>query len=833
MLRLSFSMTLRDWRAGELRFLLVALMIAVASLSSVGFFVDRMRNGLNRDANKLLGADLLVSADQPINPSWRIEAQQRGLILAETVVFPSMAIAGEGEVATARLVSLKAVSTGYPLRGNLKLHQAGKQVPTKEIPASGTVWIDPALLTALKLRLGDTLKLGEQEFSVAGSIAAEPDRGASFMNFAPRAMIAMSDLEATHLVQSGSRVTYRLLLAGTPKAIAGFQKFLQDAIATGNFKGVRLESLESGRPEMRATLDRAEQFLSLVSLLSAMLAAVAVAMAARRFMLRHIDACAMLRCLGLTQNQVTSMYLFEFLFLGLVGSMAGVLLGFAGHFVLLAWLGQLVSSDLPGASWLPALQGCATGLLLLVGFALPPLLQLRNVPHNRVIRREQDAPQPLTLLSYLLGLGMFLILLLWQVGDLKLGLLTAAGFLAGLFGFALIAWLAVASLKRLRGMSHHLAWRFALTSLQRRRSATALQVVALALGLMALLLLTIVRADLIAAWKKSTPADAPNHFVINIQPEQKNEIGARLQKITTPELYPMIRGRLIQVNQKPILADSYLDGRARQLVEREFNLSTMRDLPAKNSIVAGHWYTDSAAEQAEASVEEGIAKTLNLKLGDRLTFDVAGQQVSAAITSLRKLEWGSMRVNFFVVINPKAMTDLPQTWITAFRLPETDKTFVNQLTQDFPNLTVVDVGAMLAQVQSVLDQVVTAVEFLFLFTLASGVLVLYAALAGSQDLRMREAALLRALGATRKELSQAQWIEFSLVGGLAGLLAASGASGIGWALARFSFEFEWSFSAWVWLAGLLVGASCALIGGWAGLRHVLNQPPLLSLRETP
>lgn len=834
MLTLSLKMSLRDWRAGELRFLLVALMIAVASLSSVGFFVDRMRNGLNRDAHQLLGADLLVSADQPINPDWRAEAQKRGLLMAETVVFPSMALAGAGDNAISRLVSLKAVSTAYPLRGNLKLSQGEAEVITKDIPAAGTVWVDPAVMISLNLHLGDKLSLGEQQLTVTQMIAAEPDRGAAFMNFAPRAMLNISDLAATNLIQNGSRVTYRLLLAGNPKTISAFQTYLQTTIASKKLKGVQLESLESGRPEMRTTLDRAEQFLSLVSLLSAMLAAVAVAMAARRFMLRHVDACAMLRCLGLTQNQVTSMYLYEFLMVGILGSVAGVLAGFAGHYVLLEWLGSLVSKNLPSASWLPAVQGIATGLLLLIGFALPPILQLRNVPHNRVIRREQDAPQPLTLATYVLGLGMFLGLLLWQVGDVKLGLLTAAGFLLGLLGFALIAWLSVASLKRLRGAFNHSAWRFAITALQRRPGATVIQVVSLALGLMALLLLTVVRGDLITAWKKSTPADAPNQFVINIQPDQKAEIATRLAQAgrgTQPALYPMIRGRLIQVNDIVLKADTFVDDRAKRLVDREFNLSTMKDLPTLNKITAGRWYSDASATQPEASVEEGIAKTLNLKLGDKLTFDVAGQQVTAAVTSLRKLDWGSMRVNFFVVINPKAMADLPQTWITAFRLPETDKKFVNQLTLDYPNLTVVDVGAMIKQVQSVLDQVITAVEFLFLFTLASGVLVLYAALAGSQDIRMREAALLRALGATRKQLSRAQWIEFLLVGGLAGLLAASGASAIGWALARFSFNFEWTFSPLVWLAGLVVGAGCAVIGGWMGLRNVLNQPPLLSLRE--
>ena len=826
-------MTRRDWRAGELRFLLVALIVAVAALSSVGFFVDRMRSGLARDAAQMLGADLLLSADQPLPADWRAQAQARGLKIAETAVFPSMAIAGEGDAAHSMLSSIKAVSPAYPLRGKLKVSDradGSDAVATAAVPDSGTVWVDPSLLSGLSLQLGDTLTLGDKRFKIAKVIDSEPDRGSAFVNFAPRVMLAMADLPQTNLIQFGSRVTYRLLMAGAPGNVSAFQTQLEQKISGGNIKGTRLESLESGRPEMSATLDRAEQFLSLVGLLSAMLAAIAVAMAARRFMLRHLDACAMLRCLGMTQNQVTAMYLIEFLMIGLIGSALGALLGFAAHFALLEWLGSFIPGTLPAAGWLPAAQGVATGLLLLIGFALPPVLQLRNVPHNRVIRREQAAPQPLTIAGYVLGGLVFVGLLLWQARDVKLGLLTAAGFIGGFGLFALIGWLCLKGLRRLRGISSHQSWRFALTGLQRRPGATIMQIVALGLGLMALLLLTVIRGDLIGAWRQSTPPDAPNRFVINIQTEQKMAIEQRLHGggIARPELYPMIRGRLVAVNGVNVSEDTYPEDRAKRLVNREFNLSTMTAIPPQNVIVAGRWYDDT---KPEASVEEGLAKTLNLKLGDKLQFDVGGQMVSAPITSLRKLEWGSLRVNFFVVINPRAMVDMPETWITAFHLSDAQLNFGNRLTRDFPNLTVVDIGRILKQIQDVVDQVVAAVEFLFLFTLASGVLVLYAALIGSQDERIREAGLLRALGATRRQLAQAQWIEFGLVGALAGLLAASGAAATGWALARYVFNFEWHFSPLVWLSGMLVGVACALIGGWVGLRNVLNRPPLQSLRE--
>ncbi len=828
----SLRMTLRDWRAGELRFLLVALIVAVAALSSVGFFVDRMRSGMERDAHQLLGADLLINADKPLPEVWYSEAQQRNLMLTNTVSFVSMALAGEGEKSVARLVSVKAVAPGYPLRGNLKITTAQgiDSVVTRDIPAAGTVWIDPTLLSGLHVKMGDAIRLGESIFTVGKLIDMEPDRGASFLSFAPRVMLPLSDLDATGLVQPSSRVTYRLLLAGTPENVASYRKWAQASIDSGNSRGVRMESLESGRPEMRTTLDRGERFLSLVGLLSAMLAAVAIAMAARRFMLRHLDACAMLRCLGLTQNQVTMLYLIEFLVIGLVASAVGAMIGFAAHFVLLDGLGRLVFKEMPPATMLPAFHAMATGLLLLLGFALPPIMQLRNVPHNRVIRREREAPKPLALLTYGSGLCAFIALLLWQAGDNKLGWLTAAGFIGGTAVFALIGWLCLKLVRLVRGSITNPDWNFALNSLQRRPGATVVQIVALAMGLMALLLLTVTRSDLMDAWRNATPPDAPNRFVINIQPDQKDDVKARMVQsgIANPSLYPMIRGRLTQVNGQPVGGEQYVEDRAKRLVEREFNLSTMRDLQPQNQITSGRWYTDTTPE---ASVEEGLAKTLNLKLGDKLAFNIAGQTVEATITSLRRLEWGSMRVNFFVIVNPKAMEGMPQSWITAFHLPAAKADFDHELTREFPNLTVVDMGNIIRQVQGVLDQVITAVEFLFLFTLASGLLVLYAALLGSQDERIRESGLLRALGATRKQLRKAQWIELSLVGALAGLLAATGAAIVGWTLATQLFEFPWSYSPVVWLAGLAAGATCAIVGGWIGLRNVLRQPPMQTLRE--
>jgi putative ABC transport system permease protein len=824
----ALRMTLRDWRAGELRLLAAALVIAVGAVTSVGFFVDRIRLGLERDAAQLLGADLVLNSDVPVIDAPRTRATTSGLSVAETVTFPSMA-ANAGNADFTSLAAVKAVSDGYPLRGRLTVRTAplAEAEPTRDIPAPGTVWVDPQALQALQLDVGGVLKLGDITLRVARVIAVEPDRSAQFINFAPRVMLNLADLPATQLIQPGSRVTYRLLVAGEPAAVRSYSAWLGENLA----RGQRIESLEGGRPEMQRTLERAERFLALVALLAAMIAAVAVAAAARRFSLRHLDSCAMMRCLGLQQRDIFRLFALEFLLVGVVACLAGTILGYALHFVLLQVLGTLIQTQLPLPSLLPALQGFACGLVLLLGFALPPLVQLRAVPPLRVLRKDVGLPTTRAAAGYLVGFVGFFGLLLWSSNDLKVGALTASGFAFGVVFFAAVAWLALQLLKPLRTFTGNLgiSWRFAIAAVQRRPVAAVVQLVALSVGLMALLLLTVTRTDLVNAWRQAAPPDAPNRFVINIQPDQVPLIEARLKDagLAAP-LSPMVRGRLIARNGKPVGPEDFANERAQRLVDREFNLSYAAEAPSHNPVVAGTWFAPGAQE---LSIEDGIARTLGVALGDELTFDIAGQQVSARVTSMRKVNWDSMRANFFVIMPPALLADKPVSFITAFHLPDARGAFGAELVRDFPNLTVVDTSAVFRQVQAVLDQVIAAVEFLFIFTLAAGVLVLYAALASTRDERVREAGLLRALGASRSQLSRAQVAEMLCLGGLAGLLAAVGASAVGWALARFAFEFDYVVTPWVFVLGIGGGAACALIGGWLGLRSVLKTPPLATLRE--
>jgi putative ABC transport system permease protein len=592
--------------------------------------------------------------------------------------------------------------------------------------------------------------------------------------------------------------------------------------------------MESGRPEMRQTLDRAGKFLNLVALLAALLAAVAVAIASRDFANRHLDDCAMLRVLGASQRHIALAYTLEFGALGVGASALGVLFGLLMHHGFVSLLAGLVSSDLPPPGLWPALFGLGVGLTLLMGFGLPPVLQLARVPPLRVIRRDVGALKASSLAVLGTGTLGFAALLLAVSTDLKMGLIAVGGFAAAAALFALLSWAAVMALKRTVPEARAPRWLVLATRQIAARPAFAvLQVSALAVGLLALVLLVLLRTDLIASWRAATPPDAPNRFVINIQPEQGEAFRQALTAagITRYDWYPMIRGRLVSINGRAVAPDSFSDERAKRLVEREFNLSHDAQLPGHNRISAGSW----TVEEADAvSVEDGLAKTLGVGIGDRLAFDIAGTLREGRITSLRKVDWASMRVNFFVMFPISAMPGLPATTIAAFRAPEAvtgQPSFDNALGRDFPNITNVDVSAQIGQVQRVLDQVIRAVEFLFAFTLAAGLVVLFAAVSATREARAREFAVMRAMGAGRTLLAQVQRAELLGVGALAGVLASCAAIAVGWALARFAFEFQWTASFWVPLAGGAAGALLALAAGWWGLREVLRRPVVETLRK--
>ena len=834
--QLGWTTLRRDLRAGELRLLLVAVTLAVAALTAVGFFADRIKGGLQRDAKALLGGDVVLSSDNPTPQAFRDKAAALGLQSASSVGFPTMARAPDAQGGATKLVALKAVSAGYPLRGNLRTTKspdaadAKEGLSTRDLPAKDAVWVDASLLDSLNLKVGDSLLLGNSTLRIDRIIVQEPDRGAGFMSFAPRALLHTDALAATALVQPASRITYRVAMVGDASKVKEFTSWANEQIKTSDVRGLRLESLEGGRPEMRQTMDRAEKFLNLVALLAALLSAVAVAIAARGFAARHLDDCAMLRVLGTSQRTIALAYTFEFFVVGLVASSLGIAIGFAVHYGFVALLAGLVESALPAASLWPVVFGLGMGITLLFAFGLPPVLQLAQVPPLRVIRRDVGGLKPASLAVLLIGIAGFAALLLAASSDLKLGLIAVGGFAGAVAVFAGLGYVAVKLLRRSVNEATAPRWLVLATrQISARPAYAVVQVSALSVGLLALILLILLRTDLIASWRQATPADAPNRFVINIMPEQGDAFVKNLRdnQVAKYDYFPMIRGRLVAVNGTATSPDAQTDDRAKRLVDREFNLSHSAAMPSHNQIVAGQWNPEAAGE---VSVEEGIATTLGLKLGDSMTFDIGGTQVTSRITSLRKVDWGSFRANFFVMYTVSQLPDVPATYMSAFKAPDV-KGFDNAMVRTFPNVTNVDLSLTINQVQKVLDQVIRAVEFLFGFTLAAGLVVLFAAVTATREERAREFAIMRAVGARASLLRQVQRAELAGVGMLAGVLASFVAIVVGWALAKYVFEFTWTAAWWVPLAGGALGAALALAAGWWGLRSVLSTPVVTTLRR--
>jgi len=830
-LRLALRLAARDWRAGEMRVLIVAIVLAVASVGTVAFFADRVKQGLAQQANLLLGADLMVSGDRPLPDVYATQAHALGLATSPAIRFNSMVAQSGRSDSVAVLTDVKAVAQGYPLRGSVTLVDParGTKRAANGIPAPGEAWIDTRLADRIGAHSGSRLAVGDATLTVTAIIAQEPEIAGLTFAPGPKLLLNLSDVPATHLLQPGNRATWRLLVAERENGqLDRYRAFVADHLQPGQ----RVESVRDLRPEVRQTLERAERFLGLSALVAVLLAAVAVALAASRYLRRHLDAAAMFRCFGAPVAQTLALFVIQFIAIGIAASALGLAGALAGQQLLAVLLSGALVSTLPSPSWMPAVTALATGLLLLFGFALPPLVALANVPPLRVLRRDLPRPRAGGIAAYACGVATIALLVGWQAHEAEAAGIMLAGVGGLLVAAGALAWLLLALLKRVpaRGVS----WRFGLANLRRRAFASSLQIGALALGLTALLLLTVVRGDLVRDWRASLPPDAPNQFLVNVLPDQVADARAWLaQRLAVDTQFkPMVRGRLVELNGAPLDTSRYADTRARRLAEREFNLSWTDRLPPGNRVVDGRfWPADASGAAAGISLEEGIAQKLGVKVGDRLTFDAAGLRITAPVTSTRKVDWDSFRVNFFALFAPGALDALPATYIAAFRAPEGDVNWLSGLVQRYPNILSIDVAEILAQVQSIVDRVARAVEFVFLFTLAGGLLVLQAAIASTQDERKFDAAIVRTLGASSAQLQGAHAAEFLLLGALSGLLGAAGATAIGWALADRVFSIPFTGNPLVFVYGIVGGALAVLIAGWLGTRETVREPPLAVLRE--
>ena len=883
--RLGWRTLWRDVRAGELRLLVVAVLLAVAALSSVAFFANRLAGALQRDAAQLLGGDVVVSSDQPLPAVFAEKARALGLRSARTQTFPTMARAEQTRGGAGRLVTLKAVSAGYPLRGSLRVSDNTHWQPAQpdqsstQPPQPGQVWVEAPLLEALQLQLGDALLLGQSALRISRVLTQEPDRGGSFISFAPRVLMHADDLPATQLVQPASRVHYRMALVGSAADVRAFGDWARAELAKAQtqaqtpMRGIRIETLQEGNPRMQETLDRASNFLNLVALLAALLSAVAVALAARAFAERHLDGCAILRVLGLPQRTIARAYALEFVAAGLAGTLLGLALGFAVHYVFVWLLGGLVQTDLPPPSWQPLVLGLGVGMTLLLAFGLPPVLQLAGTPPLRVMRRELGRIKGTSALAMAAGLAGFAALLLTASSDIKLGGIAVGGFAAAVLLFMLLGALAVWLVRRSMGaaLAQSLPYwlRLALRQLGARPVFAVLQISSLGVGMLALVLLVLLRTDLVRSWRQATPADAHNRYIINILPEQQAPMQQALRAAGVAQFdwFPMVRGRLVAINGRAVSASNYADAQAQRLVEREFNLSYSTILPAWNPLEQGRWRSGSsgnsskgsgnagtnaeanakenanaATDQNAISMEAGIMQTLGLKLGDSVVFDMGGVQRTSTITSVRKVNWSSMHVNFFAMYPVASLGDeVAVSYITSYRNPPykaaakaaqaAQPSLDYQLLQTFPNITQVDMDSTLLQLQAVLDKVIRAVELLFVFGLAAGLLVLFATVNTSRDERSREFAIMRALGSSSALLRRLQSAELLATGALAGLLAGAVALALGWALAHYVFAFEWALALWVLPASAGAGAVLAWAAGWWSLHSILRQPVVQTLRQ--
>jgi putative ABC transport system permease protein len=821
-LRLAARLFRRDLRSAPCMIIMLATLVAVAAITAVGSFTDRVRLALDQQSSALLAADLALISSTPLPAAFSAQARTAGLAVSATLSMRSVVAHGE----ELQLVELKAVADAYPLRGELLISDGPGQVARSApgIPPRGEAWVESRLLQRLGLAVGDDIPVGDARLKMTRLLVLEPDRAGSFFALAPRVMMNLADVPATGLIAPGSRVQHALLLAGERDALAQ----VRAGIAPGPHG--RWHTPADARPEIRAALNHAGQFLGLATLVATTLSGVAIMLAARSFARSRFDAVALLRTLGATRAQLALLLLGEFLLIGLAASTLGTLAGYALQFTLATLLQDWTQAALPLPSWRPALGGILGGVVAVAGFALAPLLELREVPPVRILRAEVEPPPARAASSMLYAALAVGLLAPWGNGDWRITAWSLAGFAATLLALALagsgmIALLAV--------MRHRVgvAWRAGFANIVRRRRHSLWQIVALGLGVLALLLLGIMRGDLLAQWRSTLPDDAPDQFLINIQPDEVDALRDFLagRGLDSTQFYPMYRARLLAIGGRSVNPDDYEDPRARRLADREFNLSSALALKADNRIVAGRFWQEDGP--AEFSVEVELAKTLGITLGDTLRFSIAGRELEARVTSLREVNWDSMQANFFIVAPPAALREQPATYITSFKLPADDAGLLSALVARFPSVTALDVGALLEQVRDIMARATGAVEFVFMFTLAAGLVVLFAALQATQAERLYDCTIMKTLGASRRVIAQAIAAEFTALGVCAGLIGATGAWATGWLLAHRVMHVDYGFQPGLFASGIVFGVAGIIGVGVFAIVLALREPVVRILRR--
>lgn len=817
----------RDLKAGELTVLLFAMIVAVTSMTAVGFFTDRVARSVQAQAAETLAADLVIRSPLEIDAAFLEQGAQQGLQTAVTFGFPTVAQSGEDGRS---LSVVNAVSDGYPLRGKVRVadQMFGESYVTADIPERGTVWAEPGLLARLGAEVGDTVRLGSAQFTVARVLEFRPDQSIGFMSLAPSILVHIDDVPAMDVVKTGSRVTYRQLYAGNDASVKAFKAAIKSDLSADE----QVSTVEDAGEQITAAVGRARRFLTLASLVTVILAAIATAMAARRYALRHLDTVALVKSIGATQGFIQRSTVLQISVVVLSTAAVGTVFGYLAQSALAQLLATLTPFELPGASPRAVALGLVTAATIAIGFALPQLLQLRTTPPIRVLRR--DASPPPLRAGAVYGVALVaLVAMIWSiVQELKMLLWIVAG-LAAMALLALAAgWILVSVFTRFRGAGG-VAWRYGLANISRRGRESVVQIVAFGLGLMVLLLLTLVRNDILDDWRRTLPADAPNYFVFNIEPQDWDGISELFAQSLgeTPEFLPLIRGRLSSINGVSINDYDFPTRQGAGFVRREANLTWVAELPDSNRVTAGEWWPSDYDGALQVSLEARFAANIGVKIGDEIGFTVGGEEVSAPVTSLRFIEWDSLSPNFYLVFSPGDVRYLPQTYLSSLYIPEGQRDVLKKVLKNYPGITLIDLEVTLAQVRDIIDKASAAVQYVFLFTLLAGIVVLLAAIQVTRDERRFESAILHTLGARRRQILQAIAAEFIALGGLAGFLAALGASAVGYALARFVFDLSYRIDPVLWLAGLVAGALIVGVTGTLATRKAVNEPPVTVLRN--
>ena len=821
----------REWRSGELSLLFQALVVAVATVTATALFTDRLQRALVAESTAFLAADRVVEGTKPIPEAWWDEAAGVGLQRSRMVRFLSMVFSGE----RAQFASVKAVDDAYPLRGNLEVSTEPftGAVTVAHGPAPGEAWLESRIVPALDTAVGEEIEIGEAAFRVTRVIVREPDRGRGFENAGPRVMMHLDDVEPTKVIQPGSRVTYRYLFAGDPADLEKFDDFMRARVEDS---GMRYFDVRDGLRNVGNALRRIERFLLLGSLLAVLLAGVAVALTARRYAARHLDHVAIMKTFGATPRRVTRLFTLLTAAVFAPAAVAGLLVGLGVQALITLLLNPWIPVELPAPGLRPFATGVLTGGLCLAAFALPPVLQLRRVSPMRVIRRDFSGIRFSVAIQYAAGGAGLVTLLLWYSRDPRLTVVILAGALVTLAGFGGLTAVLLKSGRAL-GMHAGNAWRLALSSIQRRSRENTLQVLAFGLVIMLLLTLTLVRSVLIDEWRAQLPDGAPNHFVINVAPGEVEPIKATLLggAVAVQPFYPMVRGRIVKVNGRDAEEHEKAEGDPEQpapSIDSERNLTWSTTTPGGNLVIAGEWWPENHAGETLVSLEKDWAARNGLNLGDRLDFLIQGQNVTARVASIRTVDWDTLQPNFYVVFSPGGLDAFGHTYMTSFFLPPGMKTFLNEFLRTWPTVTVIEVDAVIEQVQSIIDRGTLAIELVLGLVLIAGALVFLAGVRASMDERVNQHAIIRALGASRRLVMGSLIIEFCALGLLAGLLAAAGAELSVWMLQTQVLDVKHVLHPWLWLAGPLIGATGVGVIGVLTTRRLVRVPPMLTLRES-